>query len=226
LLLTAQYFDGRQLVLEEVTVPGMPALQSFAWGQHDGQWFIIGGRTDGLHRRQPPFAFLATGNNLSAYVVDPVTQQVWSAPISTLPQSLEEQLQSTNMEFEQRDSTLYCAGGYGYSPTALDHITYPEPHRDRPGRGDERHPQRTTHRTFLPAAHRSAHGGHGWPDALARRSLLPGRWATFHRPVQSDGSRFQGPGFIQEYTNAVRRFAIDDDGVSLASTTTGSWWIQ
>jgi len=26
----------------------------------------------------------------------------------------------------------------------------------------------------------------------------------------------QGPGFIQEYTNAVRRFAIDDDGVSLA----------
>ena len=69
--LSAQYFDGRQLVLEEVTVPGMPALQSFAWGQHDGQWFLIGGRTDGLHRRQPPFAFLATGNNLSAYVVDP-----------------------------------------------------------------------------------------------------------------------------------------------------------
>ena len=122
---SAQPFGNYSLVLEEIMPPGMPGVQSFAWGQHNGQWFIIGGRTDGLHRRQPPFAFLATGNNLSAYVVDPGTLQVWSASLASLPQSLEEQLQSTNMEFDQRDSTLYCVGGYGYSPTALDHITYP-----------------------------------------------------------------------------------------------------
>ncbi|MBK6753964.1 MAG: T9SS type A sorting domain-containing protein [Flavobacteriales bacterium] len=215
LFLSAQYFDGRELVLEEVTVPGMPALQSFAWGQHDGQWFIIGGRTDGLHRRQPPFAFLATGNNLSAYVVDPVTQQVWSAPISALPQSMEEQLQSTNMEFEQRDSTLYCAGGYGYSPTALDHITYPNLTAiDLAGVMDAIRNSQPIAPFFRQLTDPRMEVTGGQMRLLDDRFYLVGgqRFIGRYNPMGPN----QGPGFIQEYTNAVRRFAIDDDGVSLA----------
>ena len=82
LSMNAQPFGNYGLVLEEITPIGMPGVQSFAWGQHNGQWFIIGGRTDGLHRRQPPFAFLAADNNVNAYVVDPVTGQVWSTAIA------------------------------------------------------------------------------------------------------------------------------------------------
>lgn len=215
LVLSAQYFNGRQLVLEEVTVPGMPALQSFAWGQHNGQWFLIGGRTDGLHRRQPPFAFLATGNNLSAYVVDPVTQQVWSAPISTLPQSMEEQLQSTNMEFEQRDSTLYCAGGYGYSPTALDHITYPNLTAiDLAGVMNAIRNAQPIAPFFRQLTDQRLEVTGGQMRLLNDRFYLVGgqRFIGRYNPMGPN----HGPGFIQEYTNAVRRFAIDDDGVSLA----------
>ncbi len=210
----AQLVGTRELVVQEITIPGMPGVQSFAWGQFDGQWFIIGGRTDGLHRRQPPFAFLASGNNTSAYVVDPVTAQVWSAPLTTLPQAMLEQLQSTNMEFDQREGTLYCVGGYGYSPTALDHITHPRLTAiDLPG-------VMNAIRNGAPIAsffrqitdeRMAVTGGQmrlidGWFNLVGGQRFI-GRY-------NPNGPDF-GPGFIQEYTNAVRRFHVLDDGDQL-----------
>ena len=35
------------------TVPNFPGVHSFAHGQANGKWVIIGGRRDGLHARQP-----------------------------------------------------------------------------------------------------------------------------------------------------------------------------
>ncbi|MFN9325547.1 MAG: hypothetical protein ACK6A5_09190, partial [Flavobacteriales bacterium] len=122
--LSAQHLGDRRVVLQEVTIPNMPGIQSFAWGQHEGEWLLIGGRTDGLHRRQPFAAFLAADNNTTAYVVNPTTTEVWSASLSSLPTAVFEQLQCTNMEFEMRGNTLYIIGGYGFSPTANDHITH------------------------------------------------------------------------------------------------------
>ena len=103
-----------QIVLEPMNIIGLGGLQAFAWGQHDGKWLIIGGRLDGLHRRQPFAAFDAAGHNNQLIVVDPIAQQKWSAPLSSLPIGLQEQLSSTNMEFFQQGDYLYLAGGYGY----------------------------------------------------------------------------------------------------------------
>ena len=210
----AQHFGARQLVLEEVTVPGMPGLQSFAWGQHDGQWFLIGGRTDGLHRRQPPFAFLAADNNVVAYVVDPVTRQVWTAPIEALPQAVLEQLQSTNMEFEQRDSTLYCVGGYGYSVTAADHITYPNITAiDLSGAMDAVRNGSAIGPFFRQLTDPRMEVTGGQMRLLDDRFYLVGgqRFIGRYNPMGPDF----GPGFVQQYTNAVRLFSIDDDGADL-----------
>ena len=52
-------------------------------------------------------------------------RQKWSAQLNTLPAAIQEQLSSTNMEFHQDGDFLYIIGGYGYSNTADDHITYP-----------------------------------------------------------------------------------------------------
>ncbi len=41
------------IALESIDVPGVGGLQSYALGQHEGKWLVIGGRLDGLHRRQP-----------------------------------------------------------------------------------------------------------------------------------------------------------------------------
>lgn len=211
----AQDIGTRDVVLEEVTIPGMPGLQSFAWGQHDGQWFLIGGRTDGLHRRQPFAAFLASDNNTNAYVVDPATQEVWSASITTLPTALAEQLQSTNMEFEQRGSTLYCIGGYGYSATAQDHITHPSLTAiDLPGVMDAIRNGQPITPFFRQLTDTRMEVTGGQLRLMNDRFHLVGgqRFVGRYNPQGPDF----GPGFIQEYTNAIRRFAIDDDGVNLA----------
>lgn len=111
--------------LQPKQINNMPGIQAFAFGQVSGQWLLIGGRTDGLHRRQPFASFDAAGNNTTIYLVNPTTNSVKSASISSLPASLLEQLQSTNMNFKQVGNQLYIVGGYGYSATAANHITYP-----------------------------------------------------------------------------------------------------
>jgi hypothetical protein len=113
------------LELTPVTIPGMQGLHSYAFGQHEGKWLIIGGRRDGLHARQPFNAFPANQNNTQAYVIDVENQQFWVATLSVLPVSIFEQLQSTNMNFVQSADTLYIIGGYAFSETADDHITFP-----------------------------------------------------------------------------------------------------
>jgi len=111
--------------IQPLTVQSLPGLHSFAFGQHDGKWLLIGGRTDGLHPRQPFASFPASNNNTMIYVVDAANGKSWSANLSALGTNLQEQMQSSNMSFHQSGDTLYVLGGYGYSPTQDDHITFP-----------------------------------------------------------------------------------------------------
>jgi hypothetical protein len=110
--------------LEEVTIPNLGGLQSYAFGQADGKWLLVGGRLDGLHRRQPWASFDVAGHNNQIWVIDPEDKKYWSATLSSLPTSIAEQLSATNMEFYQEGDYLYCIGGYGYSNAAADHVTY------------------------------------------------------------------------------------------------------
>jgi len=112
------------LQLEEMSVAGLPGIQSYAYGQHENLWVIIGGRTDGLHRRQPWASFDEAGHNRDILVIDPEKGRFWYAPIQTLPLHQQDQLSATNMEFHQDGPTLYLVGGYGYSQTVDDKITY------------------------------------------------------------------------------------------------------
>ncbi|MBK9284406.1 MAG: T9SS type A sorting domain-containing protein [Sphingobacteriaceae bacterium] len=111
--------------LKPKSVNGLQGLHSFAFAQSGGKWLVIGGRKDGLHARQPFNAFPASNNNTDIYVIDVNTNQFWSSSVNALNTGLKEQLQSTNMNFYQDADTLYIIGGYGYSNTALDHITFP-----------------------------------------------------------------------------------------------------
>jgi hypothetical protein len=106
-------------------IPNLPGVHSYAYAQSNGKWLIIGGRRDGLHARQPFNAFPEANNNTDIIVIDPQSTQIWSSSINQLPASIAEQLQSTNMNFHQVEDTLYIIGGYAYSQTAQDHITFP-----------------------------------------------------------------------------------------------------
>lgn len=120
----SQNFDY-SLSLNAINIVNLPGIHSYAFGQNDEKWLIIGGRIDGIHPRPANSSFPSGMNNTNLYVIDPITKQFWTAPLSTLPTGIQEQLQSTNMNFHQVGDTLYIIGGYAYSNTAQDHITFP-----------------------------------------------------------------------------------------------------
>jgi len=113
------------LSLNPVANVDVPGLHSYAFGQSNGMWLIVGGRLDGLHARQPMNAFPANSNNSLLRVVDPVTGEVWTANSNALESGVREQLAATNMCFKQVGDTLYYVGGYAYSASSADHITFP-----------------------------------------------------------------------------------------------------
>lgn len=131
LLFTAHNFTTAQpqkdpfnIALHPISVDGLVGLQSYAVGQYNGKWLLIGGRLDGLHRRQPFAAFDPQGNNQNIIVVDPIEKKQWSASLSSLPTSIREHLSATNMQFHQENGYLYVMGGYGYNATSDRKITF------------------------------------------------------------------------------------------------------
>ena len=206
-----------QVSIEEVTLTDAPQLHSYVVGQYQGKWLLIGGRTDGLHQRQPFAAFLASSNNLIAYVVDPINLQHWSVSLSDLPTPIYEQLQSTNMEFVQRDTVLYIAGGYGYSATASDHITHTRLTAvNIPTLMSMIINDGAITGQFRTLSDESMAVTGGYLGSLDDTFYLV--CGQFFEGRYNPMGPNQGPGFIQEYTDAIRKFNITDDGTTLAIT--------
>ena len=83
------------LEIEALEIANAPSVHSFSVGKTtDGKWLIVGGRVDGLHQRQPFAAFLATENNTDAFLIDPISKQVWTKDLSSLPSAIFEQIAS------------------------------------------------------------------------------------------------------------------------------------
>lgn len=206
------------ITLEEITLTNAPGVQSFAIGQDDqGRWLIIGGRTDGLHLRRPFESFLASDNNRQVIVIDPTLDKVYFSPLTALSTGLQEQLQSTNMELYQRDDRLYIIGGYAYSNTAADHITFPNLTAvDVPGAIQAVISQQSIAPYFQQIADNRMQVTGGYLGYLDSVFYLVGgqKFIGRYNPMGPG----HGPGFVQEYTNAIRTFKIQDDGQSIAIT--------
>jgi len=214
----AQSPEAFNIEIEPITITNTPGLHSYTWGKtDDGKWVIIGGRIDGLHQRQPFAAFLEAGNNTSVFVIDPIAEQSWSSSLSVLPTSIFEQLQSTNQQGYQRDSTLYIFGGYGYSATVGDHITYPNVSAiDVNGLANAviNNQSITSFFRQITDAHFKVTGGQlNYLDStfyLVGGQLFDGAY----NPMGPDN----GPGFTQQYADEIRKFQLNDDGTNLTVT--------
>jgi hypothetical protein len=122
--LTALYSQAPNIYIEPLSIDSLGGLQAYAFGQANGKWLIVGGRLDGLHRRQPFASFDVAGNNNQLIVVDPIAKQRWTAPLTALSVNLQEQLSATNMQFEQEGNYLYIIGGYGYNTNTASRKTF------------------------------------------------------------------------------------------------------
>lgn len=205
----AQTFNDYSVYLKPKQIPEMMGIQSFAFGQAEGKWVLIGGRLDGLHRRQPFAAFDSIGHNNQIIVIDPKSGELWKSPVDQLPVNLRDQLKGTNICFTQTGDQLVLVGGYGIGELADDHQTFPFV---------------TT--IQLPALIKAVQANrletslfHQTYDSLA---AVTGGQLLLSNGVfyVVGGHRFDGrynpadrPTFVQTYTNSVRRFTLDAAGV-------------
>src|SRR3989338_2363247 len=194
--------------LKPKQIPGMMGIQSFAFGQAEGKWVLVGGRLDGLHRRQPFAAFDSIGHNNHIIVIDPKSNELWKASVDQLPGNLRDQLKGTNINFAQNGDQLILVGGYGIGELADDHQPFPFV---------------TT--VQLPALIKSVQANqleaslfHQTYDSLA--AVTGGQLLRMDSVFYLvGGHRFDGrynpadrPTFVQTYTNSVRRFTLDEVG--------------
>lgn len=201
-----------ELSLVPVNVANLPGLHSYAYAQSNSKWLIIGGRKDGLHPRQPNQSFPANQNNTDIYVVDVKNTHFTSATVNTLPTSIKEQLQSTNMCFYQVEDTLYIIGGYGFSPASNNHITHPYLTTVNVSgliQAIENQQSISPYFKQMQDTAFAVTGGH--LKKLKNTFYLVG------------GHRFDGrynpfghPSYVQKYTNQIRKFTIDNSGSQLS----------
>ncbi len=211
-----------QVSLEEDTLPqAWSGIHSFAWGHYDGKWLFVAGRKNGLHGFNQGSGFPSSGINRKLFLVDPITEQVWSLNTDSLPDSLREPLQSANMQFFQQGEYLYVNGGYGWSNTQLDFITYP-----------------TLTALHLPSiidsvmsggAHFESHIRQITDSALAicgahmmkLDSVIYLPWGHLFDGVYARNDT--SGTFVQKYSLEVRRFTLQDDGTNMSINWMQAW---
>lgn len=191
--------------LEQVEVEGLPGFHSFAYAQHDGKWLIVGGRTDGIHARQPFASFPPNHNNNHIFVIDPSSGEFFAEPLDPLSTGIREHLQSTNMNFHQIADTLYIIGGYAFSESAGDHITFPKLTTIVVSE---------TMNDVMSGSLSEDSFGHLYDERFAVTGGQLGRFDDIL--ILVGGHRFDGrynprdmPTFRQEYTHAIQYFRID-----------------
>jgi len=110
--------------LEPVTLAEFAGVQSYSWGKSGDEVLIVGGRLDGLHRRQPFASFDSAGHNNQLIVINLKTLQVWKRPVAEFEEPFASQLKATNHCFHQQNETLVIVGGYGIDETSKEHVTF------------------------------------------------------------------------------------------------------
>ena len=205
------------IAIEPINVPNLGGLQSFAFGQHNGKWLILGGRLDGLHQRQPFAAFDVAGHNTQLIVVDPVTKQRWTAAISSLPTAIQDQIKSTNSQFFQEGNYLYVTGGYGYSATLGDHTTFANLTAIDVSATINAVVNNTPFTSFFrQISDTKFQVTGGRLEKIYNTYYLIGgqKFLGRYNPMGPT----HGPGFIQEYTNQIRKFTLSDNGTTMNIT--------
>ncbi len=202
--------DSYTVELQQISIPGAPLIHSFAFAKSDGRWLFIGGRINGLHGFTGLTSFPKQYSNINIYVVDPNTQQTWSRNIFLdLPFAVADQFRSMNMQYIQSGNKLYFTGGYGFDSTANGLITFPV-------------------LKVIDVSETINAVMTGTSIAPFVRGITDSRMQVCGGELQKlgdyfyliGGHKFTGPYRItyndQVYTNQIKKFKINDDGVSVS----------
>ena len=203
-----QTIDDFSVVLKPMSIDGLMGLHSYSFARHDDKILFIGGRLDGLHRRQPWASFDSMGHNNQLVLVDLETKQVWKAGLEKLSPGLRDQLKATNSCFAQRGEEMVIAGGYGMSESAGDHVTFPFLTSFRiPEMMEAVQKNAVSEELFVRTEEALFAVTGGQLQLLGDVFYLVGGHRFDGRYNPNDG-----PSFVQVYTSAVRRFKLNENG--------------
>ena len=200
--------------LSAINIENLDGRQSFAVGQANGKWLIIGGRTDGLHRRQPFASFDTNGQPNELLVIDPVSKQKWTANLSILPIAIQEALKATNIDFIQNNNQLYLIGGYGYSNTLGDHTTFNTLTAIAVSETIAAIVSNNNYSNYIRQTSNSIFQNTGGQLEKINDSYYLIGGQDFQGRYNPQGPT-HGPGFTQTYSNQIRKFNILDNGTLL-----------
>lgn len=203
-----------QILPETYAGPTLPAMNSFAKAQYNGQWLIIGGLSAGMHDLDTGFD--PAHQNSEVFVIDPATQQMWHRSLydatSGLGGEQVDSLSVTNSQFTQIGSRLYIAGGFGNVTGTEVYKTYNFLSAiDLPGMIDwvkggpgaaASHVRQTSDALF------EVTGGEMVTNTNGKTHLIFGQAYPGNYSFRLDG----------KYTKQVRSFEIVDDGSSVSYT--------
>lgn len=113
------------LEFEPVIGETVPGYHSFAFATYGSKWLIIGGRTNGLHGLNSNSNFETEYANNNIIVIDTTDWQWSTASLNPLPMNFADPLRSTNMQYIQKNDTLFMVGGYGWDSTNYMFTTFP-----------------------------------------------------------------------------------------------------
>lgn len=193
--------------VEEINFNIDYGLQSYAKGYYNGTWYLMGGRTDGLHQRQPFASFSPNNNHSNILTINFNNQTTQAYSINNLPTPVKEQLESTNIQFVQVNNMLFLIGGYGFSTTKGNHITHslltainlPQLEIELKNNGNIANAF-----SFVEDSNMAVTGGylHYLNDTFY---LIGGH--LFNGRYNPQGPN-HGPGFVQKYTEEIRKFSV------------------
>lgn len=202
-------------IKQSTAITNAPALHSGTFVTYNNKWIFIGGRKNGLHGFEPPFAFPGSGINDNIYVVDPATNQSWNSSTSLLPKNISEPITSSNMQFYLSDTTLYMVGGYGWQDSVQDFVTFPT----------------LTAINLKGLVNAVVKGTNIIPYFRQLKDQRLAICGTHLQNIDSTyylvfGHRFDGrydraspSGYhVQKYSNEIRKFRIADNGTALSLT--------
>lgn len=200
-------------------------VQSYVHGISHNKWLIITGRIGGLHGfvKNSTENFPTKEQNTTVFVVDPIKKKTFSRslldPTSGLTQMQVDLLSVTAAQGYQSRDTLYITGGYGLNTAtggldtknALTAIDIPglihwvvDP---SPGESAAQYIRQIFDDTFKVTGGYMNQAGEN-PTLLIMGHDFDG---FYNDPIQQ-------PPVFQAYTEQVRRFYINDDGVNLSIT--------
>ncbi len=207
-----------QVEIEPISATAVPPIHSFAFAHQGSKWLIVGGRTNGLHGFSTNDNFDVMYANQDIVVVDTTTWNYYTSTILGLPMNIKDPLRSTNMQYTVIGEYLYMAGGFGWDSTLNRYDTYPTLTAIRidsminavvNGLPIAPHIRQITNTNLQVTG--------GEMITIGDTSFL-----IFGHYFRGRYQETPGPIFVQVYSEQVKKFVIDDDGVNLTVTYHGS----